>query len=153
MVGLILTHNISTILTVIFAIIYCMVNIKNIFSTHAKRGLIIDAIFILLITSFYWLPFLQTKYFTDYRVFEKNAMATQESVLSHTLSLKDLLITPNNTIFVLEVGLPVILMLIFSVITFRKIKENRKEYLFFLISRNCKLLDDYQIFSLEVVAT
>lgn len=133
-VGLILSHNISTVLTAVFALIYCLVNIKNIISTRVKKGLIIDIAFILLISSFYWMPFLETKFFTDYRVYEPNAMSNEESFLSHTLNLKKMFITPNNEIFVFEIGLPVILMLVFSIMTFRRIKENKKEYLFFLIA-------------------
>lgn len=131
--GLILSHNISAVLTAIFAVIYCLWNGKNLTSTRVKKGLLLDFIAILLITSFYWMPFLETKFYTDYRVYEKDAMATQESFLYHTLDLKDLLITPNDTDFVFEIGLPVILMLVFSVMTFRRLEENKKEYLLFLI--------------------
>ena len=133
-VGLILSHNISTVLTAIFAIIYCIVNIKNFSSSNVKKRLAIDILFIILITSFFWMPFLETKFFTDYRVYEEDAMSTQESFLSHTLKIKDFFITKSNNPYVFEVGLPVILMLAFSAMTIRRLKENKKEYLFFLIS-------------------
>lgn len=57
-----------------------------------------------------------------------------ESFLSHQLSVKNLFITSNRSAFIFEIGLPVILMLAFSVMTFRKLEENKKEYLFFLVS-------------------
>lgn len=132
--GLILSHNISTVLTAIFAFIYCLVNIKNMTSTRVKKGLAVDILFIVFITSFYWMPLLETKYDTNYRVYEENAMASQDSFLSYTLKLKDLLITSNQAIFVFEIGLPILLMLIFSAMAFKKLNENKKEYLFFLIS-------------------
>ena len=132
--GLIISHNITTMLTAIFAFLYLIINIKNIKSTRVKKGLLIDVLFIVLLTSFYWMPFLETKMFTNYRVFEKDAMASKESVLAHRIDLKDLIITQNDTNLVLEVGLPVILMLAFSIMAFRQIKENKKEYLFFAIS-------------------
>lgn len=133
-VGLILSHNISTVLVAIISIIYCLVNIKNIFSTRVKKGLIIDILFILLLTSVYWMPFLECKFFTDYQVYENGAMASRESFFSHRLKLKDLFITGNDTIFVFEIGLPMLMMLVFSVMTLKKIESNKKEYLFFLIS-------------------
>ena len=132
--GLILSHNISTVLTTILASIYCLVNIKNIFTTRVKKGLIIDIIFILLITSFFWMPLLETKFLTNYRVYEQDAMSTKESFLSHTLAINDLFITKQGNLFVFEIGLPVILMLAFSILTFRKLEENEKEYAFFLLA-------------------
>lgn len=133
-VGLILSHNISTVLTAIFALIYCLVNVKNLSRTHVKKGLLIDIAFILLLTSFYWGPFLQTKFFTDYRVFDKDAMASEESVLGQALSFKDLFITSSHDTYVFEIGLPVILMLAFSLMAIKNVQENKKEYIFFLVS-------------------
>lgn len=98
-----------------------------------KKGIAIDFIFILLITSFYWMPLLETKFFTDYQVYEKDAMATKESFLNHAIGFKSLFITPNNAAFVFEIGLPILLMLAFSVMTVRKLEENKKEYVFFLV--------------------
>lgn len=131
---MILSHNIATVLTAIFASIYCMVNVKNWSRTHVKKGLLSDIAFILLLTSFYWVPFLQTKFFTNYHVFDQDAMATQESVLAQALSFKDLFITSSQATYVFEIGLPVILMLAFSCMAIKNIQENKKEYLFFLVS-------------------
>jgi len=99
-----------------------------------KKGLLIDILFIILITAFFWMPFLETKFFTEYRVFEQNAMSNRESFLAHTLSFKDLFICKNGSVLVFEIGLPVILMLAFSFVAIKQIKENKKEYLFFLIA-------------------
>lgn len=133
-VGLLLSHNIATALTAIFALVYCMINAKNFSRSRVQKGLLLDILWIVLLTSFYWAPFLQTKFSAEYRVFEKDAMATQESLEESLLSAKDLFITPNDTHYVFEIGLPVILMLAFSLVTIRVLKENKKEYLFFLIS-------------------
>ena len=131
--GLILSHNISTVLTAIFAFIYCLINGKNLLRTHVKKGLLIDMVFILLITSFFWVPLLETKFSADYRVYEENAMQTQEGLLNHRLSIKNFLLTEKNVAYIFEIGLPVICMLIFSIMAFRNLEENKKEYLFFLI--------------------
>ena len=61
-------------------------------------------------------------------------MATGESVIARALEIKNFFITKRDAIYVYEIGLPVILMLAFSVMTIRRLKENKKEYLFFFIS-------------------
>ncbi len=94
----------------------------------------VDIAFILLITSFFWIPLFETKFSTNYRVYEQDAMSTKESFLSHTLAINDLFITKQGNLFVFEIGLPVILMLAFSILTFRKLEENKKEYVFFLLA-------------------
>ncbi len=132
--GLLLSHNIATMITALFALMYCVIHYKNFSRGRVQKALLLDVLWIVLITSFYWAPFLQTKFSAEYRVFEKGAMATQESLLGSLLSAKDLFITQNDTSYVFEIGLPVILMLAFSFVTFRVLKENKKEYLFFLIS-------------------
>lgn len=131
---MILSHNISAVLTAIFALVYSIVHRKNWSATRVKKGLLMDILLILGMSSFFWLPLLETKVYTNYRVYEPNAMATQESFLSHALKIKDLFITKKDSALIFEIGLPVILMLAFSVMTFRKLEENKKEYLFFLFS-------------------
>lgn len=132
--GLILSHNIGTVLTAIFSIIYCLINFKNLFNTRVKKGLLLDILFITLITIFFWAPFLETKFSTIYRCFEDEAMSTKESFLSHMINLKDLFLIQKNSVFVFEIGLPVIMMLIFSFMTYKRLEENKKEYLFCLFS-------------------
>ena len=132
--GLILSHNIGTVLTAIFSIIYSLINFKNLFNTRVKKGLLLDILFITLITIFFWAPFLETKFSTIYRCFEDEAMSTKESFLSHMINLKDLFLIQKNSVFVFEIGLPVIMMLIFSFMTYKRLEENKKEYLFCLFS-------------------
>lgn len=132
--GLILSHNLSTMLTALFAFMYCLINIKNLFRTHVKKGLCIDIIFILFITSFFWMPLLETKFSADYRVYEENAMEPRGGFFSYLLSIKDLFMVKKNSSYVFEIGLPVISILVFSMTTIRNLEENKKEYLFFLVS-------------------
>ncbi len=132
--SLLLSHNITTMITAVFAVFYGILNIKKLKNRRVKKSLLVDIILIILMTSFYWIPFLQNKGASDYQVFEKNAMATKESFLSHTIEAKDLLLTQKDTIFVFEIGLPVVFMLIFSVMAFRRVENGKKEYVFFLVS-------------------
>ena len=132
--GLILSHNISTVFVIILSILYCFINVKKLAETRVKKGIIIDIIFILLITSFFGMPFLECKFFADYQVFEKDAMAKKENFLNCRLDIIDLFITGKSQILVFEIGLPILMMLVFSVMTIKAIEKNKKEYLFFLIS-------------------
>ena len=133
--GLILTHNISTLITSIFGLIYVIVHFKDLKETRVKKGLIINFIFIILITSFFWLPMLETKFETDYQVYEQDAMASKESVTGHALEIKQLFATRTDAIYVFELGIHVIIMLCFSVVALKRLREDlRKQYIFCLIS-------------------
>ena len=134
MTGLILTKNDCFVITTIFAIIYSLVNVKNLSSTRVKRGFFIDLIFIISITSFYWMPLIQTRFFANYKVYENDNIINKEEFINTAINIRALFITPNNTRFVLEVGFPIIVMLAFSMFTFKKMEDNKKEYMFFLLS-------------------
>lgn len=131
-IGLILTHNLSAIITTIFALIYILVNIKELRNSKIVKGLLINAIFIILITSFFWIPLLETKFSANYCVYEDGFMATPESTASRGLNISNLFITYTNDVFVFEVG-PCLILLAFSIMTLRNLQSNRKEYILFLI--------------------
>ena len=134
-VGLILTHNISTIIVAFFALLYFVVNLPKIEETRVKKGLTFNVIFILLITSFFWIPFLEAQIVSRYQVYESGMMATSESVANHGLNITQLFVTKNDGSFVFELGPHMIIMLAFSLMAFRKMKPELKEtYGFFLIS-------------------
>ena len=99
--GLILTHNLSTSITCIFALFYTLAHFNNLKETRVKKGLLLSFIFIITITSFFWAPMLETKLSTDYQVYEKDAMASKESVASHALEVKRLFATGSEEIYVL----------------------------------------------------
>ena len=94
----------------------------------------LDMILIVLITSFFWIPFLETKFSADYRVYEENAMEPRGGLFSQRLSIKDLVLTKKGTCYVFEIGLPILFILVFSSVTIRNLEENKKEYVFFLLS-------------------
>lgn len=131
-IGLILTHNLSTIITAIFALIYVLANLKELGNAKILKYLLINAIFIILITSFFWIPLLETKLSANYCVYEQGFMATSESTAFRGLNISNLFITYTNDVFVFEVG-PCLILLAFSVMTLRNLQSNRKEYILFLI--------------------
>ncbi len=134
-IGLILTHNLSTIITCIFSAVYVLVHFKSLKETRVKKGIAISLIFILLVTSFFWLPVIETKMSANYQVYEKDAMSTKESVLDHRLDIKELFVTQTNDIYVYELGIHIIIMLCFSIVSLKRLREDlRKQYIFCLIS-------------------
>lgn len=79
---------------------------------------------------FYWLPLIQAENSTDYAVYQN---INKESILKNTLTLDDFLVTNKNSIYVFQVSLPVISILMFSIMAYRKLEQNKKEFLFCLI--------------------
>ena len=134
-IGLILTHNLSTIIVVFFAVIYAITKFERITEKEIQKAIIINIVFIILITSFYWLPLLETKIKADYQVYEDGMMATPESVSSHGLKFMQLFLTKNDGSFAFELGLNVLIMLVFTFVSLKIIYKPLKEhYIFFLIA-------------------
>ena len=134
-VGLILTHNLSTLITCVFALIYVLIHFKNLKETHVKRGLILNLIFIITITSFFWAPMLETRFMSDYQVYQKDAMSTREGVVARALGIKELFVTQNRDIYIFELGIHVIIMLCFSVVGIKRLREDlKKHYIYFLVA-------------------
>lgn len=115
--------------------LYIGLNFEKIKSPNIKKGLIINIIFIILITSFYWVPLLETKFTTNYQVYESGMMATNENTAGHGLKITQFFVTMNDGSYVFELGIHFIIILAFSIMTLRNIKLEFKEtYGFFLIS-------------------
>lgn len=133
-IGLILTHNLSTTIVAIFALVYVILNMEKLKNSKTRNGLIFNLIIILLITSFYWVPLLETKMASQYQVYEKGMMSTAEQTARHGLEIKQLFVTMNDGSYVFELGPHIIIMLGLSVMAIKRLKpEIKKQYLFFLI--------------------
>lgn len=134
-IGLILTHNLSTAIVAIFGFIYLLVNIDRLKDSKVRKGLLINICFILLVTSFYWVPLIETKLAADYQVYEQGMMSTSEKTAGHGLNFTQLFVTSNDgSAFVFELGPHILIMLAFSVMAFNSLKpELKKTYIFLLI--------------------
>lgn len=152
-IGLIFTHNISTLYTAIFAIIYVLINIKSLKNKEILKYLAINVLFIVIITACFTVPMLETKFATNYRVYEADAMATQESIVNEQLPLRRIIVTADGDGgFVFELGPYIIIMLAFSYMTVRIMKpEFRKDYLFFLIAGFLALLMSTKLFPWKIM--
>ena len=133
-VGLIITHNLMTLICAIISLIYVATKIPMLKIKEIRKKLLINSIFIILISGFYWLPFLEASVSSQYEVYEPGKMATIESVQDKGISLKNLFITYKDSIYVYEFGFHILVLLCFSVVAFRRIiPKMKKEYIFWLI--------------------
>lgn len=133
-IGLILTHNLTTVIVAFFALIYVLVNIKYLKEHYVQKGLVISLVFILVCTAFFIVPMLETKLSTEYAVYSDGIMATKESFIARGLELKQLFVTKDGE-YSFEIGIHIIIMLAFSKMVLKVIKDdkNRKEYMFSLV--------------------
>lgn len=132
--GLILTHNLSSLIVAIFSVFYILMNIKEFKDRYVIKSLLLNVVFILLITSFFWMPLIETKLNSDYMVYEKDFMSDIEMIENQTLKIRKLFATPTEERVVFELGPHMIIMLVFVAMTLKNLKENKKEYIFFLVS-------------------
>lgn len=92
-VGLILTHNVMAVYTAIFCFVYLLIHYKKIVTKGTIKKLIICIIFILLCTSFYWMPLLEHMLSTEYEVFLPARMYKDNTLIGSKLSILDLFFT------------------------------------------------------------
>lgn len=123
-----------TLLTAIMAGIYACVNIVKLKNREILKQLGISILCVLGISAFFWMPMLETYFFTDYAVYQEDSMATTESLHESGLNIKTLLYT-DNTIYIFEVGIPILIMLCLSIFVIKKgiDKTYRREYIVFFI--------------------
>ena len=133
-VGLLLTHNITCLYTAIFAFVYILINFKELKNKEVLTKLGTNIILIIVISSCYLVPMLEAKLQVNYRVYEDGVMSNLENITNQRLSIRKLFVTRSEDGFVFELGPYMIIMLAFSIMTIRSLKnEYRKDYLFFFI--------------------
>lgn len=147
-IGLILTHNVITVYTVIFCFIYLVIHYKKINKSIIKK-IFISALIILLSTSFYWLPLIEHMKTTTYEVFIPERMYTNNTLVGSKLSLAELFITEKYGMN-FHIGLLIILG---SALTFlyRKniTKRNKKNLIIFFALGLVSVIMSTKIFPYE----
>lgn len=145
-VGILLSHNISTVFAVLISAIYVIFNINKLNKDILKK-IGINVVFILLLVMFFYLPFLEAKSFGQYRIFEE--MGTLERLEQGTVTIPQLLFgkmqngvseSINNTNLniqndmCLQIGLFIVIPILFTPFVYKQIKkENRKNYILAII--------------------
>lgn len=149
-VGLILTHTVITMYTAILCFIYLLINIKKLKNKQVIKNLVVNLIFIILITSFYWVPLLQHKLATSYEVFVPGRMERTEVLEYYKVKPEKLLYTPKEETFIYAIGAVNIVGIVLIILAYNKIpKEYRKINLTFLIMGICLTIMILDFFPFE----
>lgn len=147
-IGLTLTHNVLTIYTAIFSLIYLLINYKKL---DNKNIIIIlkTILLILLCTSFYWIPLLEHYFATNYEVFIPERMSNIGTIIESKLLFKDLIYCRKWGMN-FYIGLPMIFGTILTLIYRKKIDNKyRKNIIVFLIFGIISLIMTLKIFPFE----
>lgn len=127
--GLLLSHSISTVYTVIFCLIYVLFNLKLFLKKDIIIKCIINIVFILAISSLFILPMLEFTQATEYAIFEPSIMQTNSSHMAkYALEPWQLLVNKSEEIKTFALGIPVILMLFLSPFVYKKIDKKHKDF-------------------------
>lgn len=130
-VGLILTHNIITMYVAILCFVYLLTQIKKLKNIKILKEIIISLLFIILITSFYWVPLLEHKLGADYEVFKPGRMERTEVLTALKLNFSDLFTTPKEHIRIYEIGFISCIILLLTPITIKLFIKKYKNTDFF----------------------
>jgi len=118
----------------LIAFCYVAVNLPKLKAKQIRKNLLLNIVFVLCMSSFFWIPFLGTSISTRYEVYEPGKMATAESVQENGITLRQLVITYRDGSFVFEFGPHILIMICFSIAAFRRlVPEMKQEYIFFLV--------------------
>lgn len=137
-IGLILSHNISTMLTCILGASYVLMNIKKLKDKEILKTLIVCTIIIILSVLFFEVPLLEQKRQVDYEVFRYGKMYSRVSVPGHSLNPLQLLYRNANGAeesMYFCIGLPILLALLLTPYVIKRLDPNvKREYKFLLIA-------------------
>lgn len=147
-----LTHNVLTVYTAIFCLVYMIINYKKI-NKGIIKTVLVNVLIILLCTSFYWIPLLEHYFATTYEVFIPERMYNLNTLIESKLSTMDLLFGRKWGIN-LYLGLPLILGIIFTFIYRKKINGKVKSYVaIFLGFGIASLIMTLSIFPFEYLSS
>ena len=133
-IGLILTHTITTFYTVLYCIIYVLFNIKKLKEKEVIKKLVINVIFILLVSLFFIAPLVEAKFSADYAILDNKIMSTNgRYVYDNTLKISEFFKNKDEqlggvgpTTYI--IGIPTFILAVLSIITYRKIDKKYKDF-------------------------
>ena len=126
-VGILLSHNISSLILAILSIIIILFHWKKLWKNSKQiwKDLFINAFFIILIVAFFMMPLLEHKLSTEYIAMAKDGMTSRELVVNSEINLKQIIMT---------IGFTILIPLLLTPICYKKInKEKRYLYITILI--------------------
>lgn len=135
-IGLILSHTISTIYTAIFALLYLLLNIDKLKQIRIWKCFAINGVIAIIVCMFYIVPLLEHMQIGGYSIYDKSIMHTDpKEVFTTTLGFSDLFASEfGNQEIRFSIGIMTIVLSLLGLITNNKIKKEYKSiYLSFLL--------------------
>jgi len=133
-IGLMLTHTVTTFYMAIFCLIYVLFNITKLKEKEIIKKLIINVIFIVLISLFFIAPMFEAKSMAEYTIFDSTIMSTNgDYVFKNTLNLSEFFVDigeENATTYI--IGVPIFVLMCLTVFTYKNVDKKYKE--FFIIA-------------------
>lgn len=139
-VGLLLTHTVTTFYTAIICFVYVLFNIKRLKEKEVIKKLIINVVFILLMSALFVLPMLEAKFSAEYTIFDNELMVTNaDYVYENTLEIKDLFVYSGELLpesykktAIYIIGVPIFTLMCLTIFTYKKVDKKYKD--FYIIS-------------------
>lgn len=134
-IGLILSHTISTVYTAIFALIYLLLNIEKLKSLKIWKRFMVNALIAILVCMFYIVPLLEHMHIGGYSIYDKSIMHTDpKEVFTTTLGFSDLFASEfGNQEIRFSIGIMTLILTLLGIFAYKKIKKEYKNiYLSFL---------------------
>lgn len=139
-VGLLLTHTVTTFYTAIICFVYILFNIKKLKEKEVIKKLIINVVFILLMSALFVLPMLEAKFSAEYTIFDNELMVTNaDYVYENTLEIKDLFVYSGELLpesykktAIYIIGVPIFTLMCLTIFTYKKVDKKYKD--FYIIS-------------------
>lgn len=134
-IGLILSHTISTVYIAIFAFIYLLLNINKLGKWKVWKKLLLNAFVALVVCMFYLIPLIEHYIVGNYTIFDNIAMHSNcPEVYTTTLGFEDLFASEfGNQEIRFSLGIMTCILVLLGVFCYKKIKKEYKEiYLSFL---------------------
>lgn len=133
-IGLLLTHTITTFYTAIFCLIYVIFNIAKLKEKEVIKKLIINTVFIILVSLFFIMPMLEAKGLADYAIFDSQIMSTNGNyVYKNTLNISEFfkdIGEENQTTYI--IGIPIFVLMCLSIFAYKNVDKEYKS--FYIIS-------------------
>ena len=129
-VGLVLTHTVTTFYMAIFCAIYVLLNVEKFKDKSILKKIIINVVFILLISMCFLAPMLEAKQLADYAIFDSKIMSTNgDYVYSNTIELSEFFTDigkENATTYI--IGVPTFVLMCLTIFTFTKVDKKYKDF-------------------------
>ena len=128
-VGLVLSHTITTIYTAIFAILFLLLNINKLKDLRIFRKITVNIFIAFLICLFYATPLIEHITLGNYVIYDKNLMHTSSNtVYDKALEINDLFSNEFGEQDVrYSIGIIVLFLILIGLFTFKKRNKEYKE--------------------------